>query len=183
MGDGLVIPCACSLWGRTLLQNSHILFLAGTVAVHQSCRTSFWMVSETRCAPSQHPDHTQRSPTERHEEATLHAEALRRKTFRSSLSFPGNGQKSQGVYITGRRLKLMGITARGKKHRETIIFSPPLRHSTIHSSQWTLACACSSAEHCSHTVSCSPCSIHKFFLIPIRRKLVHKQAEQGSVQA
>lgn len=131
----------------------------------------------------QHPDHTQRSPTERHEEATLHAEALRRKTFKSSLSFPGNGQKSQGVYITGKRLKLMGITARGKKYRETIIFSPPLRHSTIHSSQWTLACACSSAEHCSHTVSCSPCSIHKFFLIPIRRKLVHKQAEQGSVQA
>ena len=79
-GDSLVIPCACSLWGRTLLQNSHILFLARTVAVHQSCRTSFWMLSETWCAPPQHPDHTQRSPTEWHKEATLHAEALRGKS-------------------------------------------------------------------------------------------------------
>lgn len=181
-GDSLVIPCACSLWGGTLLQNSHILFLAGTVAVHQSCRTSLWIVSETLCAPPQHPDHTEITHRMAWGSHSPCRGTERKKTLKSSLSFPGNGQKSQWVYITGRRIKLMGITAQGKKYRETIIFSP-LRHSTIHSSRWTLACACSFAEHCSHTISCRHSSIHKFLFIPLRRKLVQKQVEQGSGKA
>lgn len=110
-GDCLVIPWACSLWGRTLFQNSHILSLAGTVAAPSVAELHFgWLVGhsvqhlQSPPAPPQYPGHPQsgkRKPLsmQRHREE---------RTIKSSLCPPGSRQKPQGVCITGRRLRLIG---------------------------------------------------------------------------
>lgn len=83
-GDCLVIPCACSLWRRILFQNSHNLSQRERQLTSVAELHSGWLVRLCAIlpgAPPQHLDHPQRSPTEWHEEATLHTEALRGKNL------------------------------------------------------------------------------------------------------